>query len=336
MNNRLNKQQILIVGAGWAGLPLAQLLVAHGADVIATKQNVTSKLKAELEGAVSGYPGSLQLILLSEEHLFDPFNENAVTQFAAAFKNRSIIITIPPSPFIGNKGINWERDKAIRSDRSLKTEIAPTYGEMIGKIVELAERYHARSLLFLSSTSLYGATSGLIHEAIPTLPQTDNAKAILTAEACINQSLLPSTILRLGGLIGHGRHPIYHLAGREGIKSPYDAINLLHIEDLLSAIATLITQQVSGEHQDQSSRLYNVVTPLHLERKCYYQTLAQKLALPLPQFESPKPLLKRIVDGGKITHETAFIYRQLDLINASLTPLTRKEIESIEIFSQDQ
>lgn len=343
MNNRLNNQQILIIGAGWAGLPLAQLLTFHGADVIATKREIPSQLEREIKAATSTYSGSLQLKSLSERELFQ---EETQSQMESYFQDRTIIITIPPSPFIGNKKEKWENKKPIDQEASHQTP-APTYGEMIGRIVELAEIYQARELLFLSSTSLYGATSGLIHEEIPPLPQTQNAKAILTAEIVIRSSKIPSTILRLGGLIGNGRHPIFSLAGREEIKSPYDAINLLHIEDLLSAIATLIAQQERKNNKNPKEieiidRIYNLVTPLHLERKSYYQAMAKKLDLPLPQFETPKPLLKRIIDGGKITHETDFIYQQLDLINAPLTPLTPltsltpKHIESIKIFSIDQ
>ena len=342
MTNRLNNQQILIIGAGWAGLPLAQLLMFHGADVIATKRYIPPLLEKEISTIVSDYSGNLQLKPLSEDQLFQ---EDSASQLAPYFQNRTIIITIPPSPFLDNKGEEWEEsDTSPRRESGQK--IAPTYGEMIGKIVELAEIYQARSLLFLSSTSLYGKTSGLIHEEIPALPHTKNAKAILTAEMKIQNSQIPSIILRLGGLIGNGRHPIFSLTGREGIKSPYNAINLLHIEDLLSAIAILIAQQDKDkenngrdkgrENHEIMHTLYNLVTPLHLERKSYYQAVARSLNLPLPQFEAPKPLLKRIIDGGKITHETRFIYQTLDLINAPLTPITRKAIESIEIFSTDQ
>ena len=152
------------------------------------------------------------------------------------------------------------------------------------------------------------------------MPQTLSAKAIVAAENALKNGKTPVTILRLAGLIGNGRHPIFSLQGRSNIRSPFNAINLLHIDDLIGAIETLIARngKISSE---KAFEVYNIVTPTHPNRMSYYQAIARYLNLPIPTFEDPRPELKRIIDGGKITEQGDFHYQILDLVHASLEKL---------------
>lgn len=294
-------KNITIIGAGWLGIPLAITLLQKNNHVIATKQTFKGLHEISQIFQNAGISNdNFQLIPFSNEVL----EKKALTpqQLQVLFQDRQIIITIPPTPFI-------KHDKAEMTEKGIAD-----YGAFIHKIAELAEKNGATEIIYTSSTSVYGNSSGIIHEELPAMPQTYSAKAIINAEKALKHCSIPITILRLAGLIGHGRHPIFSLQGRDNIRSPFNAINLLHIHDLITAITVILNRQKSP----QDYQIYNLVTPYHPNRQSYYQTIAKLHNLSMPSFEVAKPELKRIVDGGKITETGDFCYQEIDLLHAPL------------------
>lgn len=304
MLNTLVNSKITIIGAGWLGAPLSSALLQSNHDVIATKQSEKSLNEIKTKFEITNIPHKelLQFKCFSDEILKKTLTDEA---FSSLFHQRKIIITIPPTPFIQRYSID-NIDQGIAD-----------YKVFIQKIMQLAEKFGALEVIYTSSISVYGNSSGIIHEALPAMPQTNSAKAIYQVEQLLQNSHLPVTILRLAGLIGHGRHPVFSLQGRNNIQSPFNAINLLHIQDLINAIIKIMARDKSLSPY----KIYNVVTPIHPNRQSYYQTLARLLNLPLPQFESPKPELRRIIDGSKITELGDFHYEVIDLLHASLDKL---------------
>lgn len=298
-----------IIGAGWLGKPLAKALASQGFDVIATNRNAMAAMPSS---DTSKAPYAIQFVSYSDELLHKILQTAQSTgeygQYSALcrnlFANRKVVITIPPSPFLNN----------IQTEANTQ-QISPfSYAEMISHTAQLAQQFGATEIIFTSSTSVYGNSSGIIHEALPAMPKTANAKAIREAEIALetNRSI-PVTILRLAGLIGNGRHPIRHLSGRTEIAEPLNAINLLHIDDLMDVIKALLLRDKGKSHFE----IFNIATPYHPNRQSYYQTLAATLSLPLPEFEMPRPVLKRIIDGQKITENGDFHYKHIDLLHAS-------------------
>lgn len=302
----MNTNKISIIGAGWLGTPLSQTLSEKKWDVIATKRVIEGFSSHQTDSPENNTLSAIQWRRFSS-HLFMK-DEMSPQELEELFYQRVIIITIPPTPFIKNYS-NEEQIKGIQNYENLMAEIS-----------QVAEQYQAKHLYYTSSTSVYGNSSGIINEELPTMPQTLSAKAIVAAENALKNGKTPVTILRLAGLIGNGRHPIFSLQGRSNIRSPFNAINLLHIDDLICAIETLIARngKISLE---KVFEVYNIVTPTHPNRMSYYQAIAGYLNLPIPTFEDPKPELKRIIDGGKITEQGDFHYQILDLVHASLEKL---------------
>lgn len=299
-----SNKKITIIGAGWLGMPLTISLLQNKNHVIATKPSEDGVLKVQqLLSQNHNNINDFSIKQFSEEILNEQNIESELLQ--ALFYQRQIIITVPPTPFI-QKYSSDEQVKGI-SD----------YVSFIQNIAQLAERYHALEIIYMSSISVYGNSSGIIHEELPAMPKTASAKAIFNAEKSLQNRTMPITILRLAGLIGNGRHPIFSLQGRDNIRSPFNAINLLPIQDLIRAILTILAREKNA----QDYNIYNLVAPTHPNRQSYYHTIAKKLALPLPAFEPAKPELKKIIDGGKITEMGDFRYQELDLLNTSLKPL---------------
>lgn len=153
--------------------------------------------------------------------------------------------------------------------------------------------------IFSSSTGVYPKSGGTYTESseIPNDPEN----YLLAAEkVLLKQAKDRVTILRLGGLIGPGRHPIQSLQGRAPSLSGSTSINLIHALDIAEAVILFI------QHVPKV-QLFNMVYPEHPSRKEYYSMAADFFNLEAPQFsvhEAPN----RIVSGDFIEQSTAFNY----------------------------
>ena len=78
------------------------------------------------------------------------------------------------------------------------------------------------------------------------------------------------TIIRVGGLIGGTRHPVFFLANK---KIENARINLIHRSDLIEIIFTLTKLE-------KAPAIVNAVAPHHPFKSEYYGAWAKKLNLP--------------------------------------------------------
>lgn len=140
-------------------------------------------------------------------------------------------------------------------------------------------------IIFLSSTSVYQDGNFEVNEFSAL---EDNH--LVQQEKWISHHFQHHTILRLGGLLGGSRHPGKFLSGRTNLKSPLHAVNLIHQEDVVSFIRTVIKKKLKEE-------IINVVSDQHASRKDYYQGYAEAFNLPLPQFDESDKSLGKVVSN---------------------------------------
>lgn len=293
MNNK-----ITIIGAGWLGSALALNIAKAGADVMATKRQIIDHQRLIANHRIRYCPFQIQdMANLNLENL----SLEQKAYFTELFNERTVIFTLPPSAF-----------KLLNSEE-LTLPLLESTRNLIDRFLLIAIKLGVKRLFYTSSISVYGNSSGIINEALPALPQTESAQLCQLIENAFIDSPIPSTILRLAGLIGPNRHPVYYLSGRSHIASPYQLINLVHQTDVIAAISTLIARNTPIQNE-----IYNIVSPCHPTRICYYEAVARRLQLPLPQFTDTMPELKKIIDGSLITENGDFNYQQLDLVNAPL------------------
>jgi nucleoside-diphosphate-sugar epimerase len=118
-------------------------------------------------------------------------------------------------------------------------------------------------VIFLSSTGVYADTLGLINEQSPLKAEHPLVHA---EEFVLKQK--NHCVLRLGGLIGSGRHPINQLIKKEmPISDGETPVNLIHQTDVIRAVSMLINQKITGE-------IFNLCSPEHPTRKEYYNKAA--------------------------------------------------------------
>jgi len=145
-----------------------------------------------------------------------------------------------------------------------------------------------RKLVFISSTSVYGQTSGeLVDEDSDCNPKTENGRICLEAERRVadfaaRHPATQTVILRLAGIYGPNRllQRVAAVRAAEPIAGRPDAwLNLIHVEDAVSTVL--------GAVESNSSHTTWLVSDGHpVQRRTYYEMLARFLAAPAPRFEA--------------------------------------------------
>ncbi len=274
-------KRVAIIGLGWLGMPLALALKGRGYQVVGSKTTMDGVDAARMSG--------IECYKLK----FTPELECDANELNALLQADVLIITLPASRTAkGGEG----------------------YAQAVQQLVNSARVFHVSRIIFTSSTSVYGSTSGTVKESSALNPVTTAGKTLVSLEQWLQH--LPDVsvdILRLAGLVGVERHPGRFLAGKVGLAGGAHGVNLVHQEDVMSAIQLLLKRPHGGH-------LYNLCAPLHPVKQRYYQDQARKLNLPLPQFAAGgNGDSGRLVDGQRICQELGFEYQYPDPMTMPLS-----------------
>jgi nucleoside-diphosphate-sugar epimerase len=150
-------------------------------------------------------------------------------------------------------------------------------------------------LIFTSSTGVYQDLNGLCNELSPVIP----THPVFLAEEAVRNSGRKHMILRLAGLISEDRHPVKYLSGKKNADGQ-KVVNLVHREDVIAAIISILNQQVWEE-------TFNVCFPKHPTRAEYYLEQAVNRQLSLPSFTFSEGTGKEI-DASKLIQHLKFSY----------------------------
>ena len=176
--------QISILGCGWLGWPLAERLIEKGYRI---KGATTSEDKLpELQNSrIEPY-----LIALS--------STGVVGDVSSFLENSTILIVNIPPRLRGSESDNF-----------------------IGKITTLLPFIKTSSvtkILFVSSTSVYPDNNQIITEAEIPNPDSESGKQLIEVEKLLmGNNSFQTTVVRFGGLIGNGRHPIGLLSEKKNM-----------------------------------------------------------------------------------------------------------------------
>lgn len=163
--------------------------------------------------------------------------------------------------------------------------IPPFEGQL--KWFESWEWDFSKQIIFVSSTSVYVDTAGVVDENSEL--QAGNLSA---EEAWIQKKFSRHAILRAGGILGPKRHPGRILSGRKDIGKGHHPVNLIHVDDLRGVILNLINSERPG--------IFNVVSDEHHSRKDFYQDFCRRQSLALPEFDESDDSLGKIVSNEKL------------------------------------
>ena len=256
-------KNITIIGCGWLGCILGRGLLEKGFNVSGSARSKDG-LNRIIEAGISGFLLDLDSDFQLPEHILNTSD--------------LVVLALPPQ----------------------KRSVVAYYGNLLCGVVQ---KFPEKTRVILtSSTGIYPKINESFTEYY-SFKMSEQNTSLFQAEKKLQQLLRERlTILRLGGLIGPGRHPINSLAGRSIPNDGTGPINLIHSSDVLLAILLIVNEHIFG-------KCYNLVFPLVTSKNEYYNRIAMRKGLKPVLFGSEKAL-ERKIDGKLITKQTGFEYVQ--------------------------
>lgn len=230
--------RISIFGCGWLGKQLASALLSEGHELMASYRKIADQAALKQMG--------LHPVLLDD------------------LKSLS---AVPPE-------LTRDVDVAIITFPPPKAEFA-NYLKGFSVLIDALST--VPRVIYTSSTGVYPNVSGTFLENY-SFSEVEKRDPRLELERCFSNRIGgDSIILRLGGLIGPGRHPLNSLSGKV-LKSDGGArVNLIAGSDVVQLLKNLIAM-------NEPPTCLNVSYPLELSKKDYYSSLAMKWDLDPPVF----------------------------------------------------
>ena len=265
-------KKISILGIGWLGLPLAMHLITKGYQI---KGSTTSlmKLKKLKQKGIQPYH-----IILKENKVAGEIDE---------FLDESeiLIINIPPG---------------LRSNPDID------FVAKIRGLLKPVEKSSVKHVLFVSSTSVFEDQEGfpIIQDTTVTNASKNAGKQLIATEELLRQNnKFATTIIRFGGLFGPDRHPATMLSGKTNLKNPEAPINLIHQQDCIEIIATILEQH----YWEQT---INAAYPDHPQKEVYYTSICKQMDLPIPQYDKETASKGKIINTDKIIKELNYEFKK--------------------------
>ena len=257
------------MGCGWLGLPLAKAFIEDGYLVRGTTTSANKLGTLQKEGITPF------LISLSEEKI-----EGNISGFLADME--VLVINIPPKLRGGNK---------------------ENYIKKMQLLLESLKAAKTKKVIFVSSTSVYGDINTVVTEETIPQPSTESGKQLLASENLFkNNPEIQTTIIRFGGLIGPDRHPVTILSGRKALNNGNHPVNLIHLDDCISIISSVLKQHWWDE-------IFNAVYPFHPTKREYYSQEAVKRGLKIPEYSNTSPHHGIKIDSRRLIHVKKYIFK---------------------------
>lgn len=175
------------------------------------------------------------------------------------------------------------------------------YSNGIKRLVSTAILQNVRHIMFISSTSVLPMRSGNFDET----SEIDAENWLGNLEKWLLAQPTQIDVLRLAGLVGKQRHPVFHLAGKSNLSGAQQPVNLVHLDDCLTAISLLLSKP-------NGQRLFHLCAPQHPTKQAYYNKIAERFSLAPLHFSEENQPLARQINGEKICRELGFHYRHPD------------------------
>ena len=260
----IQKNKIGVLGCGWLGLPLSKSLIKNKNIVFGT---TTDKFKLSV---LSRHKIKPFLINVTEKEITGEWNK---------FFNKLdiLIINIPPKENMNYTFVIKNLFKKIKECNQIK-------------------------LIFVSSTSVYGNMQGNVNSSTVPKPDSKRGSIIIEAENILKRNPL-TTILRLGGLIGPDRNPAKILSSKKIVHNPNNPINLIHIDDCIGIIESIIKKEKWG-------KMYLGVCPYHPTKKSYYNTQCVKLGITKINFSNPSISSNKKINDNNIIEDLKYNYKK--------------------------
>ncbi len=264
---------VLIVGAGWLGLPLATTLSEMGISVHVTKRSKSSLIMNNLN--------------LYQLHLDDVGNMSC-SDTHACFNPNTLIITLPFKRSFEDPQIYV---KQLRCLINAYCDVNTT----------------KKNIIFTSSTSIYGSCLGIVTEDSVIECCSQRQQALYDAEQfLLHHPDVNATVLRCGGLFGYDRR-IGNFSKNRLVKNACSPVNLIHRDDVIGIICALLQRPI------ENSIYNAVCNHHPSKRELYTYHSQQEQGSELNVDAATAEIMLKCVDGTKVCKALgySFVYDSL-------------------------
>ena len=172
-------------------------------------------------------------------------------------------------------------------------------------LISEIEKSSIQNILFVSSTSVYPNLNKVIAEDDGY--ELDDSELFQIENVFRKNKNFKTTILRLSGLIGYSRHPGKWFSTRP-IPQPDAPVNLIHRDDCIGLIESIIKQQAWGE-------IYNGCADTHPIKRKYYLYARSLLNHSAPKSKQDEILKYKIISNKKSKTVLNYKYKYANLMN---------------------
>lgn len=160
-----------------------------------------------------------------------------------------------------------------------------------------------KKIIFISSTAIYGKNLNHVDETLEHHECSTGSPLLLETENYIIGRFKQATILRLGGLYGYKRHPVYFLQGKDELTGGHAFLHLVHRDDCIKAIKAVLEKSSWGE-------IFNIVSDVSLRKSEYYTMMAERLHLLPPKYiVYDKSMKETVISNAKSKFKLGMSYK---------------------------
>jgi len=260
-------ESVFIFGCGYVGTALAEYLIEQGVRVGALTRNVEKAARLRELGPVEVIEAQL----------------DSSTWHAQVRGQYEAVVNCVSS---AGGGLDGYRKSYVDGQCS---------------ILEWAKSQTIRTYVYTSSTSVYPQDGGVtVDESADTSAAPPTGQVLLQSEAMLADAEQMDRwfVLRLAGIYGQGRHFLLNQLREANGEIPGSgeyAMNMIHLEDIVSAISAAL----SGE---AASGIYNIVDDAPVTKSEVLTWLAEAMGLPVPAFNPDKVSERLKRRGGRMPH----------------------------------
>lgn len=271
-------KRISILGSGWLGLPLAVELNKTDDYRIKASSRSEERLIAIRKAGVEAYAYDIET--LDAQHASQQND----------FLHADILVI------------------------NITSKSVDAFTQLISRI----EKSTIQQVLFISSTSVYGNSSKLDLEPLTeeNLEQLKACPLLEIEKLFLNNDHFKTTVVRFSGLIGYQRHPgRFFLSADENdvvycktIKNPDAQVNMIHRDDCIGIIHSIIQQDCWGE-------LFNACASQHPTRRAFYKVAMKQLGDYDPVFSGQTDSVGKVISNEKIKEQLGYSFIYDDLLD---------------------
>lgn len=206
-------------------------------------------------------------------------------------------------PYIVNISEYEEFDAFLNSD-ILIIAITSKDVDDFENLISQIENSSIQKIIFISSTSVYGRINKIMTEEDEVLKTPLTAIENLFRE----NTFFETTIIRFAGLFGDVRQPSNWFKNGRKIPQPKGFVNMIHKDDCIEIIHTIIDQNCWNE-------TFNACSNHHPTRREFYTLAKLRDNFEVPEFENNEVYQWKIISSKKIQKVLGYTFIHDDLLS---------------------